>query len=64
MQLFPTRSTVHVALAALGTVTAGMVLRLPAVVAWGGAMIAGLALARASAKLSVLWLRAAGLEMV
>jgi uncharacterized protein (DUF58 family) len=64
MQLFPTRSTVHVALAALGTVTAGMVLRVPAVVAWGGAMIAGLALARASAKLSVLRLRAAGLEMV
>src|SRR6185295_1683390 len=64
MQLFPTRPTVHVALAALGTMTAGMVLRAPAVVAWGGAMIAGLALSRASAKLSVLRLRAAGLEMV
>jgi uncharacterized protein (DUF58 family) len=64
MQLFPTRSTVHVALAGLATVTAGMVLRVPAVVAWGGAMIAGVALARASAKLSVLRLRAAGLEMV
>src|SRR5438128_177030 len=64
MQLFPTRSTVHVALAALGTMTCGMVLRVPAVVAWGGAMIAGLALARATAKLSVLRLRGAGLEMV
>jgi len=64
VQLFPTRPTVHVALAALGTMTAGMVLRLPAVVAWGGAMVAGLALARASAKLSVLRLRSAGLEMI
>src|SRR5882757_599226 len=64
MQLFPTRTTVHVALAALGTMTAGLVLRIPAVVAWGGAMIAGLALTRATAKLSVLRLRAAGLEMI
>jgi uncharacterized protein (DUF58 family) len=64
MQLFPTRTTVHVALAALGTMTAGLVLRIPAVVAWGGAMIAGLALTRATAKLSVLRLRAAGLEML
>ncbi len=64
MQLFPTRSTVHVALAALATVTAGVVLRLPAALAWGGAMIAGLAITRASNKLSVLRLRAAGLEMI
>jgi uncharacterized protein (DUF58 family) len=64
VQLFPTRSTVHVALAALAMVTAGMVLRQPAVLAWGGAMVAGLALTRASNKLSVLRLRAAGLEMI
>src|SRR5258706_8779269 len=64
MQLFPTRTTVHLALAALGTVTAGLVLRIPAVVAWGGAMIAGVALTRATARLSVLRLRSAGLEMV
>src|SRR5258706_2885428 len=64
MQLFPTRPAVHVALAALGTVTAGLVLRIPAVVAWGGGMIAALALARASAKLAILRLRGVGLEMV
>jgi uncharacterized protein (DUF58 family) len=64
VQLFPTRPTVHIALAALGTMTTGMVLRLPAAVAWGGAMIAGLALARAITKLSVLRLRTAGLEMI
>jgi uncharacterized protein (DUF58 family) len=64
VQLFPTRPTVHVALAALGTVTLGMVLRQPAVLAWGGAMIAGLAVVRATNKLAVLRLRAAGLEMI
>ena len=41
-----------------------MVLRLPAALAWGGAMIAGLAFTRAANKLSVLRLRAAGLEMI
>ncbi|HEX9298447.1 MAG TPA: DUF58 domain-containing protein [Polyangiaceae bacterium] len=64
MQLFPTRPTVHIAIAALGTVTLGMALRMPAVVAWGGAMIAGLALARAMTKFSIVRLRAAGLEMI
>jgi uncharacterized protein (DUF58 family) len=64
MQVFPTRPTVHVALAALGSITAGIALRAPAVVAWGGAMILALALARAAAKLSVVRLRAAGLEMI
>jgi len=64
MQLFPTLPTVHIALVALGTITAGVALRAPAVVAWGGAMILALALARAAAKLSVVRLRAAGLEMI
>jgi uncharacterized protein (DUF58 family) len=64
VQLFPTRSTVHIALGALATVTLGMVLRLPAVLAWGGAMIAGLAIVRAANKLAVLRLRSAGLEMI
>jgi uncharacterized protein (DUF58 family) len=64
MQLFPTRPTVHIALVALGSITAGMALRAPAVVAWGGAMILALALARAAAKLSIVRLRAAGLEMI
>jgi len=41
-----------------------MLLRAPAVVAWGGAIIAGLALARALAKVSIIRLRLAGLEMV
>ncbi|HEY3595260.1 MAG TPA: DUF58 domain-containing protein [Polyangiaceae bacterium] len=64
MQLFPTRPAVHVALAAVLAVAIGMTLRAPAVVAWGGAMIAGLALARATAKVAILRLRLAGLEMV
>jgi uncharacterized protein (DUF58 family) len=64
VQLFPTRPAVHVALAALGTVIAGMLLRAPAVVAWGGAMIVGLAGARAAAKVAIVRLRLAGLEMI
>jgi uncharacterized protein (DUF58 family) len=64
MQLFPTRPAVHVALAAVLVVALGMLLRAPAVVAWGGAMIAGLALARALAKVAIIRLRLAGLEMV
>jgi uncharacterized protein (DUF58 family) len=64
VQLFPTRPAVHVAVAALGAMAVGMAARLPAAVAWGGAMIAGLAWAYAVTRLSVLHLRAAGLEMV
>ena len=36
MQLFPTRPTVHLALASLGVVTAGVILRSPAVFGWAG----------------------------
>jgi len=64
VQLYPTRSAAHIALAAVGVVAVGVALRLPAIVAWGGAMIAGLALVRAVTQLSVLELRAAGLEMI
>jgi uncharacterized protein (DUF58 family) len=64
VQLFPTRSTVHVAVAALGAIAVGMAARLPAAVAWGGAMIAGLAWSHAMTRLSILHLRAAGLEMI
>jgi uncharacterized protein (DUF58 family) len=64
VQLFPTRSAVHVAVVGLGVIAVGVAARLPAAVAWGGAMIAGLAWAHVVTRLSVLHLRAAGLEMV
>jgi uncharacterized protein (DUF58 family) len=64
MQLFPTRPAVHVALAALGTVGLGVVLRAPAIVGWGGAMIAGLAFSRAMTKVAIVRLRLSGLEML
>jgi uncharacterized protein (DUF58 family) len=64
MQLFPTRPAVHVAVASLSAIAIGLAARLPAGVAWGGAMIAGLACAYAWTRLSVLHLRAAGLEMI
>jgi uncharacterized protein (DUF58 family) len=64
VQLFPTRPAIHIAVAGLGVIAVGMAARLPAAVAWGGAMIAGLALSHAATRLSVLHLRAAGLEMI
>jgi uncharacterized protein (DUF58 family) len=64
VQLFPTRPAIHVAVAGLGAIAVGMAARVPAAVAWGGAMIAGLALSYAVTRLSVMHLRAAGLEMI
>jgi uncharacterized protein (DUF58 family) len=63
VQLYPTRTTVHVAVAAAAVVGLGLGLRIPAQVAWGGAMIIGLAVSRAVTRLLVLRLRTAGLEM-
>jgi uncharacterized protein (DUF58 family) len=63
VQLYPTRNTVHVALAAVAVVAGGIGLRMPAPVAWGGAMIVGLAIARAISRLAIARLRTAGLEM-
>jgi uncharacterized protein (DUF58 family) len=64
VQLFPTRPAVHVAVASLGAIAVGLAARVPAAVAWGGAMIAGVAFAHVVTRLSVLHLRAAGLEMI
>ncbi len=64
MQLYPTRSTFHVAVAGAGLVALGAAARLAAVVAFGGAMLLAVALGRAVALLAVGRLRAAGFEMV
>jgi uncharacterized protein (DUF58 family) len=64
VQLYPTRSTFHVALAGIGLVTLGTAARIPPVVAFGGAMILAVALGRAVAILKIRRLRAAGFEMV
>lgn len=64
MQLYPTSNAVHVATAGIAVVGAGLVLRQPAVLAWGGAMLVGLAIARAVTLLGVSRVRAAGFEML
>ncbi len=64
MQLYPTRSTFHVAVAGAGLVALGAAARLAPVVAFGGAMLLAVALGRAVALLAVARLRAAGFEMV
>ncbi len=64
MQLYPTRSTFHVAVAGVGLVTLGAAARLPPVVAFGGAILLAVAVGRALARMNITRLRAAGFEMI
>jgi uncharacterized protein (DUF58 family) len=64
MELYPTRSTFHVAVAGAGLVALGTAARLGPVAAFGGAMLLAVAMGRALALLAVTRLRAAGFEMV
>src|SRR5579862_4323287 len=64
MELHPTRSTFHVAVAGAGLVALGAAERLSAVAAYGGAMLLALAIGRAFALVGARRLRAAGFEMV
>ncbi len=64
MQLYPTTNAVHVAGAGIAVVAAGVLLTEPAVLSWGGAMLVGLAVARAVTLIGVTRVRAAGFEML
>ena len=64
MQVYPTRSAVHLALAGGLVVLAGIVLRQAALLAWGGGVLFAVALARAAALVSVSRIRGAGFEML
>ncbi len=64
MELYPTRSTFHVAVASAGFMALGAATRLAPVVAFGGAMLLAVALGRALSLVAVTRLRAAGFEMV
>ena len=64
MQLHPTRSTFHVGLSGAAMVAMGVAARVPAVVAFGGAIVLAVAVGRALALASVTRLRASGFEMV
>lgn len=63
MQLYPTRATFHVSVAAIGLVTLGTTARIAPVVAFGGAMLLAVAFARALARIGVTRLRKAGFVM-
>jgi uncharacterized protein (DUF58 family) len=64
MQLYPTRTAAHLAIAGVAVVGAGIALREPAIVGWGGAMLLAVAIARAVTLVSVARIRAAGFEML
>lgn len=64
MQIHPTRGTTELASVGLVGVGLGLILREPAVLAWSGALLAGLTVARAVTYLSVARIRAAGFEML
>ena len=64
MQLHPGTSAVHLLRAAIIVLIVGLFLSQPAVVAWGGAIIVGLYLARTVTLTSVTQIRSAGFEML
>ncbi|MBM4376590.1 MAG: DUF58 domain-containing protein [Deltaproteobacteria bacterium] len=64
MNIYPTRTAAELALAGLAVFAVGVVLREPNVLAWGGALVLGVAATRAVTLLSVLRIRNAGFEML
>lgn len=64
MQLYPTRAASHLAIAGVAVAGAGLITRTPVIIAWGGALLVALALARAVTLVSVARIRAAGFEML
>ncbi len=64
MQVHPTRTSVDLSVAGILVVVAGILLQQAAIVAWGGALLVGLAVARGVTRLSIGQIRAAGFEML
>lgn len=64
VQIHPTRESSDLALAGMAVVLGGLLLQSGPVVAWGGALVLGLAVARAVTRLGVSRVRTAGLEML
>jgi uncharacterized protein (DUF58 family) len=64
VQIHPTRESSDLAWSGMGVVLGGLLLQSGPVVAWGGALVLGLAIARALTRLGVSRVRAAGLEML
>lgn len=64
MTIYPTRTAAHLAVAGVGMFVLGIALREVVVVAWGGAVLVAIALARAVTLVSVMRIRSAGFEML
>jgi uncharacterized protein (DUF58 family) len=64
MQLYPTRTAAHLAIAGVVVVGLGVAVREAAIVGWGGAVLLAMAIARAVTLVSVSRIRAAGFEML
>ncbi|MBK8940243.1 MAG: DUF58 domain-containing protein [Polyangiaceae bacterium] len=64
MQLYPTRPAAHLAIASIAVSAVGVVTSQAAIVAWGGALLLAVAIARAVTLVSVARIRAAGFEML
>jgi uncharacterized protein (DUF58 family) len=64
VQIHPTRAAVDLALCGMLVLAAGIIAQQGAIVAWGGALLVGLAIARAVTELGVSRIRAAGFEML
>jgi uncharacterized protein (DUF58 family) len=64
MQLHPTKIAVELTLTAVAVLALGIVGERPSVVAWAGALLLGLAIARAVTLLAVARVRSAGFEML
>jgi uncharacterized protein (DUF58 family) len=64
MQLYPTRSAAHLAIASIALSAVGVLAGTPAMVGWGGAILVAVAIARAVTLVSVARIRAAGFEML
>ena len=64
MNIYPTRTAAHLAIGGVALFAVGIAVREAAVVAWGGAVLVAIALARAATLVSVMRIRAAGFEML
>jgi uncharacterized protein (DUF58 family) len=64
MRIHSTSGSLEIGLSGIACVAAGIMAQQPAIVAWGGSLIVGLAIARAVTELSVARIRAAGFEML
>ncbi len=64
MQIHPTRAAVDVAIAGVVGLGVGLLSQQAAIVAWTGALLVGLAIARSVTQVGIARIRAAGFEML